>query len=129
MCNSSFAKEKFGNGAEYLESVVLRAMVDRGGCTCDVTIENYIIKTGIFIEKYKNMSAVAPENNVCGLALDIKMLNDESVSNPIECTHGVDRRRFSIVRNGALRFTSRIIQGNFTRGYCIHIIRGLYTIV
>ncbi|VDI15474.1 Hypothetical predicted protein [Mytilus galloprovincialis] len=99
-------------------------MVDRGGCTCDILIENYITETGIFIEKYKNMPAAAPEKNVCGLAIDIQMLNDESVSNPIQCTNGVDRRQFSIVKNAALRFTSRIIQGNFTRGYCISIIRG-----
>ncbi|CAC5404247.1 unnamed protein product [Mytilus coruscus] len=124
MCMPSVAIEKDGNGYDDLDSVVLRAMVDRGGCTCDILMENHIVKTGIFIEKFKNMSASAPENNVCGLAIDIEMLNDEYVSNPIECTNGVARRPFSIVKNDVLRFTSRIIQGNFTRGYCMHIIRG-----
>ncbi|CAC5415438.1 unnamed protein product [Mytilus coruscus] len=123
MCMTSTAIEIKENGFEYLDSVVLRAMVDRGGCTCDILIENHIVKTKIFIEKYKNMSAAAPENNVCGLAIDIKMLNDESVSNPIECTNGVDSRQFFIVKNGVLRFTSRIIPGNFTQGHCMHIIR------
>ncbi|CAC5366326.1 unnamed protein product [Mytilus coruscus] len=129
MCMSSFAIEKDGNGPEFLDSVVLRAMVDRGGCTCDILIENHIVKTKIFIEKYENISAAAPKNTVCGLAIDIEMLNDESVFYQIECTNDVDRRPFSIVKNGVLRFTSRIIQGNFTRGYCINIIRGGYTIV
>ncbi|CAC5418071.1 unnamed protein product [Mytilus coruscus] len=127
MCMASIEIEKDGNGYDYLDSVVLRAMINRGGCTCDILIENHIIKTKIFIEKYKNMSAAAPENNVCGLAMDIEMLNDESVSNPIECTNGVDRRQFSIVKNGVLRFTSRIIPGNFTQGYCMHIIRDKVT--
>ncbi|CAG2215916.1 unnamed protein product [Mytilus edulis] len=127
MCMPSIAIEKNGNGYEYLDSVVLRAMVGRGGCICDIFIDNYIAKTNIFIEKYENMSAAAPEYNLCGLAIDIEMLNDESVSNTIECTNGLDRRLFSIVKNGILRFTSRVIPGNFTRGYCIHIIRDTTT--
>ncbi|XP_076079169.1 uncharacterized protein LOC143049401 [Mytilus galloprovincialis] len=102
-------------------------MVDRSGCTCDVYIERHIVTTELLIEKYKNISGAAPENNLCGLSIDIEMLNDESVSNPIECTNGVDRRQFSLVKNGALRFTSRIVQGNFTRGYCIIINRDKIT--
>lgn len=125
MCINSSAFEIKANGGDSLDSVVLRAMIHRGGCTCDIEIENPIVTTEVFVEKYKKMSAAAPDNNSCGLAIDIEMVNDEPVNNPIECTNGVDRRPFFIEKNGVLRFTSRIIPGNFTQGYCVHIVRGL----
>jgi hypothetical protein len=66
-----------------------------------------------------------PVDNVCGLAVDIPYFPDTSTGNiiaPIECSKNVHHR--SIPLNTTLQFKSRIINGTFTRGYCMQILRG-----
>ena len=43
---------------------------------------------------------------------------------PIECLLNDTRRYTPLLQNGYLQFRSRIINGNFIRGFCIRIIRG-----
>lgn len=126
MCISSTAVENVVRGEEQYDSVILRVMTEGIDCTCDLLIENQIQDTQIFMQKYQNKPSAAPEKNLCGLAIDIKNLDSGLTLNPIDCSNGVNRRSMSMVYNGAFRFTSRITEGHFSRGYCIHIIRGVY---
>jgi hypothetical protein len=79
------------------------------------------------IRKYDGLTASAPEEDDCGLAVDINHIPDMSTGNviaPIECLLNGTRRYTPLLQNGYLQFRSRIINGNFIRGFCIRIIRG-----
>ena len=43
---------------------------------------------------------------------------------PIECLVNGTRRHTSLFQKSYLQFRSRIINGDFIRGFCIRIIRG-----
>ena len=43
---------------------------------------------------------------------------------PIECIDNVEYRTIPMLNNSTLQFKSRIINGTFTRGYCMRIQRG-----
>ena len=76
------------------------------------------------MRKYGGFTSSMPVDNVCGLAVDIHYFPDTSTGNiiaPIECSKNVHHR--SIPLNTTLQFKSRIINGTFTRGYCMQILR------
>ena len=51
-----------------------------------------------------------------------------SVIAPIECINNVDFRNISLLENSTLQFKSKIINGTFTKGYCMQIRRGIITL-
>ena len=72
------------------------------------------------------LRASAPERTDCGLAVDINHIPDMSTGNviaPIECIVNGTRRHTSLFQKSYLQFKSRIINGDFIRGFCIQIIR------
>jgi hypothetical protein len=73
------------------------------------------------------LQSSVPEKADCGLAVDINHIPDMSTGNviaPIECLVNKTRRHTPLSQNGYLQFRSRIINGDFIRGFCIRIIRG-----
>jgi hypothetical protein len=63
----------------------------------------------------------------CGLAVDVNHIPKMSTGNviaPIECLVNDTLRHTPLFQNGYLQFRSRIINGDFTRGFCIRILRG-----
>ena len=127
MCESQFAKEddtKSGN--VILDSVVLRIMI-QDNCFCRVTIENQIEPVSIGLRKFDGLTSSTPIENECGLVVDINHISDMStgiVIAPIECVENTDYRVMPLLLNSTLQFKSRIINGTFTRGYCMQIQRG-----
>jgi hypothetical protein len=128
MCKSSSATEHPDLfGSFQVDSVVLRIMIQQDNCVCRVTIDNQIKPTLIGLRKYDGIIYSAPEQSVCGLAVDINHLPDISTGNviaPIECIDNVEYRTIPLLQNSILQFKSRIINGKFTRGYCMRIQRG-----
>ena len=127
MCMSSSATEEKNNGNFPADSVVLRIRIQQDNCICRVTIDNQMQPISIGMGKYKDRVSSAPEYNECGLAVDITHIPKMSTGNgtaPIECTENVDYRTMHLLKNSSLEFKSRIRNGNFTRGYCIRIVRG-----
>lgn len=127
MCTSSSATENTISGGYRVDSVVLRIMVQQDNCICRVTIDNQIQPVSIGLSKYGGFQSSAPEKALCGLAVDINHIPDMSTGNetsPIECALNVALRNIRLFENGTLQFTSRIIDGNFNRGYCMRIQRG-----
>ena len=60
-------------------------------------------------------------------SVDIAHIPEMSTGNviaPVECRDNVNYRTIPLLQNGTLQFKSRIINGNFTRGYCMQISRG-----
>ncbi len=126
MCTSSSATENITHSGSYMvDSVVLRIMKQQNNCICRVTIDNQIGPISINLRKYEGLISSAPEETECGLAVDINHIpNITSVTAPIECLEKVNFRYIPLLLNSTLQFKSRIINGNFTRGYCMHMYRG-----
>jgi hypothetical protein len=127
MCTSNSATEEIQSGSFKVDSVVLRIMIQQDNCICRVTIDNQIKPVYIGLNKYDGLTASAPEEAGCGLAVDISHLPNMSTGNviyPIKCIDNVNHRTIPLLLNSTLQFKSRIINGNFTRGYCMRIQRG-----
>jgi hypothetical protein len=127
MCKSSSATEETYSGGPRVDSVVLRIMTQQDNCICRVQIDNQIQPIAIGLRKYDGLSSSAPKETECGLAVDINHIPDmstESVIVPIECINNVNYRTILLLPNSTLQFKSRIINGIFTRGYCMRIHRG-----
>jgi hypothetical protein len=92
-----------------------------------VTIENQIEPVSIGLRKFDGLTSSTPIENECGLVVDINHISDMStgiVIAPIECVENTDLRFIPLLLNSTLQFKSRIINGTFTRGYCMQIQRG-----
>jgi hypothetical protein len=102
-------------------------MTQQDNCICRVTIDNQIEPIYIGLRKYDGLTASSPEESECGLAVDINHIPDISTAYeiaPIECIDNVNLRNIQLLANNTLQFKSRIINGSFTRGYCMVIERG-----
>ena len=127
MCISSSATEETYSGGYKADSVVLRIMTQEDDCICRVMIDNQKDKVGVAIRKVDGLTASAPEKADCGLAVDINHIPDMSTGNVIahiECLVNDTLRHTPLFQKSYLQFRSRIINGNFIRGFCIRIIRG-----
>ena len=127
MCKLSSAMEEANSGGYKVDSVVIRIMIQQDNCICRVTIDKQIQPVSIGLSKYEGRPSSAPEKYGCGLAVDINHIpgmSTENVIDPIECAVNSEPRNITLLQNSTLQFKSRIINGNFTRGYCMQIQRG-----
>ena len=130
MCMSSSATEETNYGGYRVDGVVLRLMiqeVQEDNCVCRVAIDNQVQPVSIGLRKYDGLRSWTPEERGCGLAVDITHIPDmatESVIDHIECIDIVNYRNIQLLPNGTLQFIFRIINGTFTREYCMQIHRG-----
>ena len=129
MCKSSFATENVQYSGNFsVDSVVLRIIIQQDDCICRVTIDNQIEPISIGLSKYDGSISSAPVIAQCGLAVDINHIPIMSIGpaiDPIECMNNVNFRHIQLLKNSSLQFKSRIINGSFTRGYCMRIHRGI----
>lgn len=126
MCTDDYAEEEDAEGSVKVNSVLLRITKHQNSCICHVNLEVTETNYTIHMSKYQDRSYAAPEQHHCGLAVDVDYV-DTSITTrslqPIECIEGTKKR--SIALGGSeLKFESRIINGDFTRGYCMQISRG-----
>jgi hypothetical protein len=92
-----------------------------------VTIDNQIETVSIGLRKFNGLTSSSPVENECALVVDINHIPDKStgiVIAPIECVVNATVRNIPLLLNSTLQFKSRIINGTFTRGYCMEIRRG-----
>jgi hypothetical protein len=127
MCKSSSATEETSSGGYKVDSVVLRIMTQEDDCICRVMIDNQIDTVSVGIRKFNCLTTSAPIEADCGFAFDINHIPDMTTGNviaPIECLVNDTIRHTTLFQQGYLQFRSRIINGEFIRGFCIRIIRG-----
>ena len=127
MCKSSSATEDKSSGYYRVDSVVLRIIMQQDDCICRVLIDNQNDTLSVGIRKFDGLTASAPLEAECGLAVDVNhipKMSTENVIAPIECLVNDTIRHTPLFRKGYLQFRSRIINGDFIRGFCIRIIRG-----
>ena len=129
MCKSSSATEDPHSGGYKIDSVVLRIMIQQDDCICRVTLDNQKENpVDVGWSKYDGFITSAPAKVDCGLAVDINHIPDMSTGNviaPIACLVNDTLRHTPLFQNSYLQFRSRIINGDFIRGFCIRIIRGM----
>jgi len=125
MCKSSSAIEETSSGGYKVDSVVLRIMMQQNNCICRVTLDNQNKTEVVSLRKVDGLTSSAPEKADCGLAVDINHIPEMSTGNvidPIEClVNGT--LHTPVFQKSYLQFKSRIINGDFIRGFCIRIIR------
>lgn len=129
MCTTDYATEENSNGGTTVDSVALRVTTQQDGCTCELKLQNQKNTYTLYIRKYDSVLSAAPEEEACGLAIDIEYKipnNLPEIKDPIECTKGTDIRSISLSKNGILILRSKIIGGIFARGYCMQIYRRRY---
>ena len=132
MCKSSSATEDTKSGGYKVDFVVLRIMTQQDDCICRVMIDNQNGSESVGIRKVDSLTASAPVAADCGLAVHINHISNMSTGSviaPIECIDNVDPRSFPLSQNSTLQFKSRIINGTFSRGYCMRIHRGNVALV
>jgi hypothetical protein len=128
MCQSSSATEEANYGGPRVDCLVLRIMTQQDDCICRVTLDNQTENpVDVGWSKYDGFITSAPEKVDCGLAVDINHIPDISTENviaPIECLVNDTLRHTPLFQKSYLQFRSRMINGDFNRGFCIRIIRG-----
>jgi hypothetical protein len=129
MCQSSCATEEANSGGPRVDRVVLRIMTQQDDCICRVTLDNQKENpVDVGWSKYDGFITSAPKKVDCGLAVDINHIPDMSTGNviaPFECLVNDTLRHTPLFQKSYLQFRSRIINGDFIRGFCIRIIRGM----
>ncbi|XP_052088033.1 uncharacterized protein LOC127725216 isoform X4 [Mytilus californianus] len=126
MCTTDFASEDSKNGGTTTDSVALRVMTKQDGCTCELSLQNQYKMHTVYMRKYDLLTSAAPEQEACGLAIDIDYTSPKTIPEnkaSIECTKGTNTRSVSLPQKGVIYLRSRTIGGNFVRGYCIQIYR------
>ena len=125
MCNESSAVEGNISGTLSNDSVVLRINTYQDHCRCQLTLSNQTKDETLILRKQGASENAAPTNNDCGLAVDIHDIptGSHKAIEPIQCTKPHNAIRITLVKNGMLQFQSRQIDGTFTRGYCMEILR------
>ncbi|CAC5404787.1 HARBI1 [Mytilus coruscus] len=127
MCTDEHAVEDRNDGNDKVDSVVVRVMKQKGNCTCRVSLNNNSGSYTVQMKKYQELSSSAPLTENCGLAIDVDYPEVKGILrnlSPIECTSGTNNRVIILEKNSVIEMKSRIIGGNFTRGYCMQIYRG-----
>ncbi|CAC5366883.1 unnamed protein product [Mytilus coruscus] len=129
MCTDDFAIEENLNGSKTVDSVLLRIIKQQSNCICHVSLQNNAMNYTIFMSIYEEQSNAAPEQQNCGLAVDVDYVDTSNTTRslqPIECTNGTGIRSIGLDGN-ELKLKTRIIGGTFTRGYCMQIFRNQST--
>ena len=125
MCKESSAVEENISGTLSNDSVVLRINTHQDHCICQLTLSNQTKDETLILRKQDAYVNAAPTNNDCGLAVDIHHIHtgNHKAIDPIQCTKPDSATRITLGKNGMLQFQSRQIDGTFTRGYCMEILR------
>ncbi|VDH97311.1 Hypothetical predicted protein [Mytilus galloprovincialis] len=125
MCTDDSAIEDSVDGSKTVDSVLLRITKQKNNCICYVSLQNAATNYKIYMSKYDLLSNSAPEQSNCGLAVDVDYVDTSDITRSLQsinCTHGTGVRSIALGGN-ELIFKSRIIPGDFSRGYCMQIYR------
>ncbi|XP_052088023.1 uncharacterized protein LOC127725207 [Mytilus californianus] len=126
MCTGDQAVEDSIDGTYVNDSVIVRVMKQKANCECRVSLINNTSNYSVLMRRYRGLGRVVPPTQNCGLAIDVhyhKVTGSERNLDPIKCRNGTKSREIGIEKNGVIKLKSKIISGNFTRGYCMQIYR------
>ncbi|CAC5418075.1 unnamed protein product [Mytilus coruscus] len=124
MCQATTALENDEDGNDNLDSVFLSITEQDNYCYCNVSIKNIKTPVDLYINRLNNLT----EKSLCGMEIDIYLVRRQQEiillqQIPTRCTSKEKTIRFSLFPFEYLHFTSRVVDGNFSIGYCIQIER------
>lgn len=125
MCTNKSTLEEGIDGHKPVDSVLLRVTKQQSNCICHVSLLQTVNNYTIYMSKYNGLSSAGPVQQYCGLAVDVKYLDTSNITRSLQsiaCISGT-RMRSIALGGSTLIFKSRIIDGYFTRGYCMQIHR------
>lgn len=128
MCTDDHAVEDSFVSSYMTNSVVVRVMKQKANCICRVNLKNNTGSYSILMRKWSALISSAPELPSCGLTIDVNYLKGAETKNnsyPIQCTTGTSRVT-NLEKDVVIELKSRIINGTFTRGYCMQIYRSMF---
>ena len=125
MCKEISAVEEHISGTLSNDSVVLRIITQQDHCICQLTLLNQTKDETLMLRKHGGSKYAVPIDDTCGLAVDIDHISsgNHTAIDPIQCTKPKGTTTITLAKNGMLQFQSRQINGSFTRGYCMEILR------
>lgn len=129
MCTDDYAVEDNVDGNILIDSVVVRVMRQKANCICRVSLNNNVGNYSVDIEKWSALKTSAPELPNCGLAINVNYIKVTAEakrnSYPIQCSTGTKRKEL-LHKNEFIELKSKILDGTFTRGYCMQIFRSMF---
>lgn len=99
MCVTNYTIEDDSKGGTTVDSVALRVMTQKDGCSCEVTLLNQQDIYTLYVRKYDLRINAAPENLACGLAIEMEYNVPNNLTgnkDPIECTKGTNTRLITL---------------------------------
>ncbi|VDI64166.1 Hypothetical predicted protein [Mytilus galloprovincialis] len=126
MCTGDHVFENSADGKKFKDSVIIRVMKQKANCTCRISLLNNIGSYSVQMRRYQNLEKTVPSTQNCGLAIDVdypEVTGFIRNIDPIQCKNGTKKREIVLENDSVIELKSRVIPGNFTRGYCMHIFR------
>ncbi|XP_063402251.1 uncharacterized protein LOC134686513 [Mytilus trossulus] len=126
MCTDDHAVEDSVDGSYLIDSVVVRVRKQKANCTCRVSLKDNAGSYSVSIRKWSALIGSAPELPNCGLAINVNHLKAAETKNNsylIQCSTGAGNRVNNLQKDDVIELKSSIIEGIFTRGYCMQIFR------
>ncbi|VDI39136.1 Hypothetical predicted protein [Mytilus galloprovincialis] len=123
MCTGDHAVEDSLDGRNLKDSVIVRVVKQKSNCTCRVSLNNNTGNYSVQMKRYRSWESSVPSTPNCGVAIDVKVTGFKRNIDPIQCQNGIKKRKIVLENNSVIELKSRIIDGSFTRGYCMQIYR------
>lgn len=124
MCQTTARVEDDQDGNIYFDSVFLSLIQQEDNCSCTVSVKNTHSFVNLFIKRLDNLT----EQPLCGMEIDIyfvsPQVNDLFYQSLTRCDNKETTISLSILENEYIQFITRVVDGNFSNGYCIQITRG-----
>lgn len=125
MCQANTVFENDKDGNDNFDSVFFSLTEQDNNCYCNVSIKNIETSVDLIINRLNNLTG----NSLCGMEIDILQVRSQQEifllkQIPTRCDSKENTIRLSLFYDEYLRFTSRVVDGEFSVGYCIQIIRG-----
>ncbi|XP_052088229.1 uncharacterized protein LOC127725338 [Mytilus californianus] len=116
MCQSTAVKND-----KYSNSIFLSLIEQENNCSCIVSVKNAKNHVDLSIKRLNNLT----EQLSCGIEIDIYFIRPNQINLldqlATKCTSEENTKRLSILDIEYLQFISRVVDGNFSNGYCIQI--------
>ncbi|XP_076078604.1 uncharacterized protein LOC143048682 [Mytilus galloprovincialis] len=126
MCTGDHVFENSADGKKFKDSVIIRVMKQKANCKCRISLLNNTGNYSVQMRRYQNLEKTVPSTQNCGLAIDVdypEVTGFIRNIDPIQCKNGTKKREIVLENDSVIELKSRVIAGNFTRGYCMHIFR------
>ncbi|XP_052088232.1 uncharacterized protein LOC127725339 isoform X2 [Mytilus californianus] len=123
MCQTTTSVEDDKDGNANFDSVFLSLTERSHNCSCFLSVKNLKTFVNLYIRRLNNLTG----QSLCGMEIEIYQRRRQEFillnRTPTRCDSKETTISLSLIRNEYIQFTSRVVDGNFSSGYCIQISR------